>query len=243
MGTLKHKIVWLLICALSISTIPTYSQNSGFVLIELYTSEGCSSCPSAEQLMPQLQKMYPSTLFVLEFHVDYWNHLGWKDPYSKAEFSNRQGSYSDIFGKNTVYTPQAIVNGKEHTVGSDKTKIRRLIQQELLQPKTDKVIELSLKKIGDAVAVRYNTSLDKNEIINIALVQKTASTSVHRGENAGKKLVHHNIVRAFTEKHTAKDKILFNIPEGLSSEDCYVVGYIQRKDNLNITVVSMEIIQ
>src|SRR5260221_5624951 len=108
------------------------------VVVELFTSEGCSSCPPADTLLKELseqQKMEDVQIVALEEHVDYWNHLGWRDPYSAAEFSERQNDYSHIFGTDGVYTPQMIVAGQNEIVGSRAAW--EAIQQAASQPKTE----------------------------------------------------------------------------------------------------------
>lgn len=112
------------------STNKNISTNNynGVSVIELFTSEGCSSCPSADRLLPQLAKL-DSNIFALSFHVDYWNYLGWKDPFSSAVFSERQRQYARNLRLKTIYTPQLVINGKYELVGSNRiaaeSKIRR----------------------------------------------------------------------------------------------------------------------
>ena len=94
---------------------------SPVVVLELFTSEGCSSCPLADNLLPQLASL-DAAVIPLSFHVDYWNRLGWKDPFSSAAFSDRQREYGQHFNSDGVYTPQLVVNGEYEMVGSDRRK-------------------------------------------------------------------------------------------------------------------------
>ena len=89
------------------------------VVLELFTSQGCSSCPPADALLNEVKYKYSNNqVIALSYHVDYWNYIGWKDPFSKKEFSDKQRAYSSKFYSNSIYTPQIVVNGKEHFVGS-----------------------------------------------------------------------------------------------------------------------------
>src|SRR6187549_315711 len=107
-------------------------ENDGFALIELFTSEGCSSCPAADDVIEEIQKKYSDkNVLVLGYHVDYWNKLGWKDIFSDASFTQRQEYYSNIFRLNNIYTPQAIINGKKEFLGSDKSKLISSIEEQL----------------------------------------------------------------------------------------------------------------
>jgi hypothetical protein len=99
----------------------------GAVLIELFTSEGCSSCPPADRLLEKLAAENNDKVYVLSFHVDYWNYIGWKDPFSQARFSQRQRNYARQFSLESIYTPQMVVNGVAEFVGSDEQKLRAAI--------------------------------------------------------------------------------------------------------------------
>src|SRR5579864_1046092 len=113
------------------------------VIVELFTSEGCSSCPPADALLKELseqQKVKGVEIVALEEHVDYWNHLGWKDPYSAAEFSQRQSDYAQVFGSDGVYTPQMIVDGQSELVGSRSLAAREAIENAANQPKAEIVL-------------------------------------------------------------------------------------------------------
>src|SRR5258706_12849303 len=104
---------------------------NGFAVVELFTSEGCSSCPPADEAMIRLAKEFPEHVYFLGYHVDYWDQLGWKDEFSNADYTERQQHYSTVFGENSIYTPQAIVNGEKELVGSREGELRNIIQQDL----------------------------------------------------------------------------------------------------------------
>ncbi|MGH9465120.1 MAG: DUF1223 domain-containing protein, partial [Thermoanaerobaculia bacterium] len=110
-------------------------MSSGPVLLELFTSQGCSSCPPADRLLSRLAAARGSEPVVvpLAFHVDYWNHIGWEDPFSQGRWSARQRAYALAFGRDGVYTPQLVVDGTEELVGSDERAVRRAIERAAAQ--------------------------------------------------------------------------------------------------------------
>jgi hypothetical protein len=127
------------------------------VVIELFTSEGCSSCPPADALLQKLdqsQLVSGAELIVLSEHVDYWNHIGWTDPYSSHEYTERQGAYANHFGLNTVYTPQMVVDGTFELVGSDERRAVEAVREAAM-----------LKKAP--VCVSFGASDDKTATIHV----------------------------------------------------------------------------
>ena len=108
-----------------------------FVVVELFSSEGCSSCPSADLLVSKLTawaRQNNEPVYPLIFHVDYWNNLGWRDVFSRPEFTQRQTTYAHIFRDQGVYTPEMIVNGSDAFVGSDQEKLQKDLDRELSMP-------------------------------------------------------------------------------------------------------------
>ncbi len=130
------------------------------VLVELFTSEGCSSCPPADELLANLAKSQPvagALVIPLSEHVDYWNHLGWSDPYSSRLFSERQSAYAAAFRNSGVYTPQAVVDGGVELVGSDQSKMQSAIASAAREPKLHVVVTRAARfvaaRAGRALAV------------------------------------------------------------------------------------------
>ena len=169
------------------------------VLVELFTSQGCSSCPPADALLAVLDK--DPNVIVLSEHVDYWNHLGWRDPYSSETFSARQQRYARGFRQDGPYTPQMVVDGRVQFVGSDARKASTVIAE---AAKTEK-LPITLAREGNRVHV--TAPKVKRAELWIALVRPEGSAAVPRGENAGRTLRHVAIVRslakaAHTETHT-----------------------------------------
>lgn len=217
----------------------------GFAVVELFTSEGCSSCPAADEAVIALAKKYKENVFILGFHVDYWNHLGWKDAFSSADYSDRQKQYASSFSLNSIYTPQIVVNGKTEFVGSDRSKLKTAIEKELSNT-TSSSIELSARENDDKkVVVNVKSENAANSKINFALVQLQAQSNVSRGENEGRQLHHINIVRDFKTMETTGKQVsaYLNIPASLSKKDFIVIAYVQDKNNMHITHAASALIQ
>ena len=217
----------------SISVIASYPP---VAVLELFTSEGCSSCPSADKLLPQLATI-DSNIYPLSFHVDYWNRLGWKDPLSSSEFSERQRNYSRQLNLESVYTPQLVVNGEYELVGSNRGKTEAAIKTALkenarVQLNFDKVT-ISENKIN--FIVHAEGDFKKTELL-VALVQKQVTIKVRAGENSGATLSHTNVVRVFSRKTTTdKNEFELRLPENILQDNWQLVIYAQQKSDLKIT--------
>jgi len=214
---------------------PAVTATSGFAVVELFTSEGCSSCPAAETALSEIRDEYKQDVYVMEFHVDYWNNIGWKDVFSSSEYTARQQQYVQQFHLGSEYTPQAVVNGRNELVGSDRGKLHGFINS-ALQKKPANTLTLTAKQLDGKISVSYSAANANGQLINIALVQKNAETNVKRGENSGRKLKHINVVRAFTTAKTAgAATINIDLPAGLSAADCTIIAYTQQAHSLEIT--------
>jgi|SRR5579872_742690 len=168
-------------------------------LVELFTSEGCSSCPPADILLQRLdrQPIAGVHLIVLSEHVDYWNHLGWKDPYSSRLYSERQSIYARRFGLDGPYTPQMVVDGTEQFVGSDEKLAVQALNKSLDESKVDLRIESATLDQGNTLKARLQTaSLVSSEAdIYVAVALARAESHVARGENSGRTLQHVSVVQ------------------------------------------------
>src|SRR5258705_3568989 len=205
-------------------------DQDGFALVELFTSEGCSSCPPADALLEEVQKQYSDkNVLVLSYHVDYWDKLGWKDIFSKAIFTERQEYYSNIFRLNSIYTPQAVINGKKEFIGSNKTKLINSIDEQLNEKQSVSIKLKAIQNNSGKVEVNYSNDKinSKNENIVLLLVQKMATNKIDRGENKGRTLHHINIVREIFYLPIKEANTTFNLPTGLMKEDIFVAGFIQ----------------
>jgi hypothetical protein len=187
------------------------------VLVELFTSEGCSSCPPADELLMQLDRTQPITgveVIALSQHVDYWNRLGWADPYSSAEFSSRQGDYSRAFSQDGVYTPQMVVDGRAEFVGSNQSRAREAIISAARSPKATITLKRS-DPAGDAGAstIPLEVRIEKLPPVSagdiaevlLAVTESDLRSEVSRGENSGRRLTHTAVVRQLSMIGTTAD--------------------------------------
>jgi hypothetical protein len=214
---------------------------SAFAVVELFTSEGCSSCPPADRLLAGLiaeAEAGGRPVRALSFHVDYWNYLGWSDPFSRAEFSRRQKLYSEALGSG-VYTPQMIVNGEKEFTGSDARAARAAIAAALAKGAETSVLLAAGREADGRLRVDFRIGgASAGSVVNVALVEKGLSVPVRRGENGGRTLMHENVVRAFgVAKPDAEGRggVRLEIPAGVDLEKSRVIGYVQDGRTLRIT--------
>jgi hypothetical protein len=208
------------------------------VVLELFTSEGCSSCPPADQLLAELDRKQPAEgvdLIVLSEHVDYWNQQGWADPYSSELFSARQQKYATLLHSGDIYTPQAVVDGQTQAIGSRAAAVGAAIQKAARQPKIpitlaaarrEEKIEVhvqwaGMEKLGDEVAVY------------LALAQNEAESQVRAGENSGRMLKHVAVVRKITVIGTLTASVPFSKDSSLSVNPKWggvrVIAFLQER--------------
>lgn len=227
-----------ILCSISFFDFPTISRSEenkedSFAVVQLFTSQGCSSCPSADILLDQVKNDYENVM-VLSYHVDYWDRLGWKDPFSKKEFTLLQNAYGFVFNSNRIYTPQAIINGKVQFVGSNKAKMNGNLEKALKLDAKNFIHLSDLNVEKNKVLFNYNiegSTTDKE--LKIALVLDNRETSIKRGENGGKKLSNSNIVlEELTISLDQKSGESFiNIPTLVAlDENLQLISYIQKKD-------------
>jgi hypothetical protein len=163
------------------------------VVVELFTSQGCSSCPPAEALLRELAKR--PGLIALELHVDYWDYIGWKDPFASPVYTQRQRGYSGSLGERYIYTPQMVFNGRSHAVGSDRQKVEAEIAT--MRANAQPGPNITLTRVGNAVRVQIDgKAADGAYDIFFITFDAQHKTKVARGENRGMTLVNINIVRA-----------------------------------------------
>ena len=167
--------------------------SDSLVVVELYTSQGCSSCPPADRVIAELATNYSDKVLPLSFHVDYWDYIGWKDPFSSGAHTNRQRSYSSTFGRSNVYTPQAVIGGKAEMVGSSRSKVLAEIARQLQAQEQGDAPAITLNKSSDEVVVDIAAGRGKATILAVEF-QPEHTTKILRGENRGRTLTNYNIV-------------------------------------------------
>jgi hypothetical protein len=173
---------------------PAYGDNRQVVLLELFTSQGCSSCPPADELLAELGR--EEGLVALSFHVDYWNDLGWRDPFSSEAWTARQQRYARALGEGRVYTPQLVVQGREHVVGSDRRGAAAAIRRARADaPSVALAVRARLDRKTDRVRVTASARGGGHPELWAALVESGLETRVPRGENSGRALADGFVVR------------------------------------------------
>jgi len=191
-------VMRLIIAASLLFASALHAQDRVPVLIELFTSEGCSSCPPADTLLAELQNSHPDPnidVIVLSEHVDYWDYLGWRDPFSANTFTQRQQMYARIQGNGDIYTPEAVIDGRFSAVGSSRPNLLKAVTASGAKPKPP--LTLSITK--EARALSIETPSRENGDLWIAIVQDKAVSRVAHGENAGRTLTHVGVVRSLTK--------------------------------------------
>ena len=217
------------------------SQDPGAspVLVELFTSEGCSSCPPADALLQQMDTAQPipgAQLIVLSEHVDYWNHDGWKDPYSSSSVTERQSGYVRALGLNTAYTPQMIVDGASELKVNATEQLIRTLQKAAAAPKISvRINSLTIEPKSPAL-LRARIEVDggaekHNADIYVVVALDHAESQVLRGENTGRHLAHVAVVQEFIKIGKLKKQESF-------SQD-FQVKLKPGSDPANIRVVAL----
>jgi hypothetical protein len=211
------------------------------VLIELFSSEGCSSCPIADAFMKEVIHLSDSTaspVFVIDYHVDYWNKSGWIDPFSDSVYTKKQMNYALKKEEKNLYTPMAFVNGGKALAGADKKGISIEITQNLSKPNPNFLkLGVAAEPNEDSliVAYRFWGPMDSLEL-NIAFVQREINSEVKGGENANQILHHHNLCRklitAPLTKSEGKTKIYVN--PAINLDNFRIIGYVQNPRTLKI---------
>jgi hypothetical protein len=199
----RQFLLWFALTLL-VAAAPTYAAPPTPVIVELFTSEGCSDCPPADTLLEKLIATQPvagAEIIGLGQHVDYWDRLGWKDRFSSAALTSRQQIYQARFGTESIYTPQMVVDGRSEFVGSDASAARKAIERTLAAPHgvmkvtlDDDVARPALHLNVTAVGLPRIARGDRADLI-VLIAESGLRTEVKRGENHGRTLAHAPVVR------------------------------------------------
>jgi len=221
------------------------------VVVELFTSEGCSSCPPADELLATLDKKQsvPGVeIIALEQHVDYWNSLGWKDPFSSSRFSERQSEYALSFGRSGIYTPQMIVDGNVEFVGSSRREALSSIAEAGRRAKARVSLQIKNSESDSAgniplvlsVEMLPKTGTTGDADLVIAVTENDLPSNISRGENAGLNVVHRAVVRDLRTIGNVKPgkslemKWDLRLDKEWNRENVHVVVFLQDRSNRNI---------
>ena len=212
---------------------------NNIAVLELFTSQGCSSCPPADKLIGTYTSK--TNVIPLSFHVDYWNRRGWNDPFSSHEYSQRQYMYASAL-KSEVYTPQLIINGQTEMIGSDAGKISSILNKIFSeQPEATLNIQ-NVEPVNGKINIKYIiTGNAQNSNLNIAVVEKKTVTSVKAGENDGVTLTDYNVVRNFKtiiSIGSGENISSVDIPSSVDLKNMAVVLFLQHKGNNKIIAAS-----
>jgi hypothetical protein len=222
-------------------TTPSSMAPHTAVLVELFTSEGCSSCPPADDLLTDVIRNQPvANVTIVGFgeHVDYWDNLGWRDVFSAPAFTARQSDYEvQVFHTGSIYTPQAVIDGRIQVVGSDSAALRRAVANAAKSAKAS--ISLSVSAASDLAAqidVTIPSEIATAHGLDVmaAVVERNLTTKVQRGENGGRLLKHGAVARTLVSAGTIKPsertfsrRMTFHVDSGWKRPDLQVVAFVQ----------------
>lgn len=216
------------------NTMKDNDLKNGFAVVELFTSEGCSSCPPADDLVASIEKQHKDKqIYILAYHVDYWDHQGWKDTFSDAAYSKRQRKYAEWLNLRQIYTPQIVMNGKTEFVGSDQGMLLGAISSALNDTPAG-TLTLKNSIVNGKISVDYEAvGADRQSELVLALVQKTGQSNVLAGENTGRKLSHVQIVRGLQVQplSNTSGKVSMTLPRDFSASGWELIGFVQHKTN------------
>lgn len=256
---MSNRAVWLCLCAVLVvgvaasvhrlTAAPAPARSA--VVVELFTSEGCSSCPPADDVLTRLahKQLTPDVdVIALGEHVDYWDRLGWRDPFSSAAFSARQSTYDDhAFHRNEVYTPQLVVDGQYEQVGSDVTAVRRAIARAAQAQKATVAVTVTRAPASGDLRVDVRADApptlavrDRVDVI-VAVTEDNLVTDVRRGENRGRTLKHSAVVRYLAAAGTwspesSASATSISVPWQANWKAAYVrvIGFLQEHESRRI---------
>jgi len=207
------------------------------VVLELFTSQGCSSCPPADKLLQKAKKEYPDKVFALSYHVDYWNYIGWEDPFSKSQFTTKQTFYNRKLGYRGNYTPETVVNGREHFVGSSAAKMNSKIAAYGKTKAQNKIDLKNLMRSKNELTFDFKVEgALEGKVLRAVLVLDERTTSVKRGENRNRTLTNSNIVvlEKYLEGKGGTGSATLQIPGLVGANENITLMLLVETENLDI---------
>ncbi|MEJ6397998.1 DUF1223 domain-containing protein [Yoonia sp. 208BN28-4] len=187
---MRHVLTSL--CLMTSLTAGAAHADAGPVVVELYTSQGCSSCPPADEMLTELASR--DDVIALALHVDYWDYIGWADSFANPVHTQRQHDYARAAGSATVYTPQMVIGGVDHVVGSRPMEVADLLQAHRGQ---DHGVDLDIARDGDVIIVEATSDNAAPMVIQMVRYMPQETVAIGRGENAGQEITYSNIVTAW----------------------------------------------
>lgn len=196
------------------------AEGANPVVVELYTSQGCSSCPPADALLTELASR--NDVIALALHVDYWDYLGWKDELASPQYTKRQKRYAQVANSRSIYTPQMIVGGTEHVVGNKPLKMRDAIAARKAQ---DVGLQMALALSGNRLTVtaKPTRGLPRRMVVQLVRFHPGKNVAIRRGENAGRTITYSNIVTAWDEIGTWDGRKPLNLKTNVAGNERVVV--------------------
>lgn len=214
------------------------------VVLELFTSEGCSSCPPADALLKKLDdtgQIGDVEILALEEHVDYWNHLGWTDPFSSHDWTERQEQYARSLRHDGVYTPQLVLNGSIDLVGSSERAVLRQISEQAKTPDVAmRASSINLSSKSAQIAIEFESSSDlPSADLWLAVTERGLSSDVRQGENQGRNLAHAAVLRSLTrvrmpQAGSSRAIASVSLDKAWKPENLRVVAFLQDRKSLHI---------
>jgi hypothetical protein len=206
--------------AVSLGAVSVATAGDMPVVVELFTSQGCSACPPADALLGKLAKR--SDVIPLALHVDYWDYIGWKDIFARPEFTKRQKAYAYSRGRNMIYTPEMVIAGRKEVMGMREMEVAEAIFKSRAAPDLTRV---KLIRSGEKIEIRAEALVDLGGKVQVQLVSFTPEHVVRitRGENAGKTVTYNNIVTRWQQLRDWDGKAPLNLQVAADGEQSMVV--------------------
>ena len=185
----------LLAAVTAATTLAAPAQSQSTTVVELYTSQGCSSCPPADAMLHELAEQ--KGVIALALHVDYWDYIGWKDEFARPAHTVRQKAYARVAGSRTIYTPQMVIGGVDHVIGTRPEQVAAALAEHMMKTAP---VEIEATRSGNSatITLRPLEPLSGEMVVQLVTYNPSATVSVRRGENAGRELEYTNIVTSWT---------------------------------------------